>query len=986
MKKLIKGDSFMTNIFKSMILLFSLLFISSFHLNSVDAAGLSSTEVLSKPTEYHIERFLIDNERGYIYANANRSVPAPHDPSLTINEYKLLIIDKKTLTIIKALDSVTGDMEMANGKLYMKNGVVFDLNSQKKIATLNLGATNHIEVIGTTLYYVNEQQKSLYKYNLTTNKAEKVNIDLSSFYLPAITRDDKNNVLYVSETLNIYDAELKAYSLNDLSLLGSYKDKNHYYANNRTVHIDNGNVYFNGERLASKTLTVLGNYVDDSLSHYSNGSIQYVKDRYIFTPTGIYDRDTSSRLSPLTVLSGVTPYVMDNEGYLYLFVQEFWGGNKIKKTKLTETTGTQTKFENIIPYAIKKWEISDETGYIYALGTQDDVTYLLFIRADDLTLESSVPLPRNKTINDLEYQNGKIFLAGNPMTVYNANTKELEKTLSNKAPADRIELDGNKLYFADHTHVYHYELPRIYQYDLETNKELNLETINSGTNRWHIFKPEIALDREKDLLYVTDQQQSKSTILSVNTKDFTIKNQLEKAHNDSFQKVFRGHEVFFYHNDVFFNGHRFDGDNVKNILGNYQNSPIYHVKNNLVATDNAIYDIDLFEKMVTFNSRAAGVQLDKQNNVYTFNYDAREINSILKKFPSGVADSKRYQSEFPLNRTQAAQSFLNGLGIDVESRETFLQPYFPIDVGYSSFPKTIDNFIDAGIIQGFVNPDTGFITTKPKKPITRAEFVAILVRSMNLETTLPGKAFTDVKEGHWSYEPIRIASALGIIDGTTETTFSPGKFIRRDEIAKMVVNAFQNTVAFEGQSKEFQDVPTYWAKTYIEKASAVGIVNGVSTTKFDPYSLATREQAFVMIERALFKEKTELPTDEELKNIVSTFEVESIKAMQNGDISSYNELISQYTAGYYNALHAYNSQTFQHALENNITVNTELTGTLNTSIVEKNNRYAILSVSGAEIITTLEQDGQNSQTTEELKGTMYLTKDMDGNWKIYRLN
>jgi hypothetical protein len=163
----------MRNFFKSMILLFSLLFIAGFHVDSVDAASLSSTEVLSKSTDYHIERFIMDNERGYIYANANRSVPSPHDPSMTITEYKLLIIDKKTFTIIKTLDSVTGDMEMANGKLYLKNGIVFDLNTQKKMATLNLGATNHIEVIGTTLYYVNEQQKSIYKYNLTTNKATK---------------------------------------------------------------------------------------------------------------------------------------------------------------------------------------------------------------------------------------------------------------------------------------------------------------------------------------------------------------------------------------------------------------------------------------------------------------------------------------------------------------------------------------------------------------------------------------------------------------------------------------------------------------------------------------------------------------------------------------------------------------------------------------------------------------------------------------------
>jgi hypothetical protein len=965
----------MINTLKNMVLLFSFLFIVFFHIDSAKAASLKSTELLTKPTDYRIESFILDNERGFIYANAHRS-----------NEYKLLIIDKKTLNIIKEIDNVTSDMEMANDKLYMENGSVFDLKSQKKVDFLDLGDTSNIEIVGTSLYYIDQVQNSIYKYNLTTDKKEKVNIDLSKFHVPFITIDDVNKVLYVSESFQYRDPELKAYSLNDYSLLGTYMKKANYSAVNRAVIIDSGNVYFNGERLESKTLAILGEYIDDSLTHSANGVVVYAKDHYIFTPTGIYDRDTSSRLSPLTLLSGVTPYTMDDEGYLYMFFQDFWKGNQIKKFKLEEVTETQTKFENVIPYVIKKWVMSDETGYIYALATQDNLNYLLFIRIDDLTLESSVTLPtRYNTFNEIKYQNGKIFIAGVSITVYDAETHELVRVLSNKVPADRMELDGNKLYYANHSHYSDYDLPRIYQYNLETNKEINLETSNGATNRWYLSKPDIALNREKDLLYVADQQQSISKILSISTKDFTIQNQIGKAYDQSYPKVYNGHEVFLYNDDVFFNGRRFDGENVKTIKGNYDNSPIFHVRNNLVATENGIYDIDLYEKIVKYNSMSFDVILDKQNNVYTLGYDNQSINSIIKKVPSGLSDSKRYQSELPLKRIQAAQTFLQNLGIEVEGKETFLQPYFPIDLGYSSFPKTIDNFIDAGIIKGFVDPVTGSIYTKPKKPITRAEFVAILVRSMNLESTLPGKDFTDAKEGQWFHEPVRIASALGIIDGTTDTTFSPGKFIRRDEIAKMVVNAFQNTIAFEGKTKQFQDVPSYWAKPYVEKASSAGIVNGVSSTKFDPYSLATRDQAFVMIERALFKEKTEVPTDEELINIVSTFESESINALQKGDIPLYNDLISQYTAGYYHSLHAYSSHTFQKVLENNITASTEMSGTLDISILEKNNRYAILSVSGAESISTLEKNSQTSQTTQELKGLMYLTKDIDNNWKIYRL-
>ena len=75
----------------------------------------------------------------------------------------------------------------------------------------------------------------------------------------------------------------------------------------------------------------------------------------------------------------------------------------------------------------------------------------------------------------------------------------------------------------------------------------------------------------------------------------------------------------------------------------------------------------------------------------------------------------------------------------------------------------LTDFVESDNLKGYLENGTYYI--KPDRFITRAEFAAILVRSLGLTSNAQGTQFSDVKVGDWYAETVRIASASGIISG-----------------------------------------------------------------------------------------------------------------------------------------------------------------------------------------------------------------------------
>lgn len=108
--------------------------------------------------------------------------------------------------------------------------------------------------------------------------------------------------------------------------------------------------------------------------------------------------------------------------------------------------------------------------------------------------------------------------------------------------------------------------------------------------------------------------------------------------------------------------------------------------------------------------------------------------------------------------------------------------------------------------------------------------------------------FTDVKESDWFYDAVVYAYTNELFNGTSATTFSPNSTMTRAMLVT-VLWRLEGTPA-AGSASTFADVePGSWYTDAVAWASSVGIVNGTSATTFDPNGSVTREQIAAILYR-----------------------------------------------------------------------------------------------------------------------------------------
>jgi 2',3'-cyclic-nucleotide 2'-phosphodiesterase/3'-nucleotidase/5'-nucleotidase len=147
-------------------------------------------------------------------------------------------------------------------------------------------------------------------------------------------------------------------------------------------------------------------------------------------------------------------------------------------------------------------------------------------------------------------------------------------------------------------------------------------------------------------------------------------------------------------------------------------------------------------------------------------------------------------------------------------------------------------------------------TFAPTKTVTRAEFVTMLVRALNLTGSGASNSFSDVKQGAWYTDSIAAAVKAGLVQGSGNGKFEPGRQVTREEMAIMVANALKDKLqpidknAALGKFADKSSIAPY-AQDAIAQLTQLGIVNGVEGGKFAPKGIANRAQAAVIIYRML---------------------------------------------------------------------------------------------------------------------------------------
>ncbi|SFF22461.1 S-layer homology domain-containing protein [Paenibacillus catalpae] len=320
--------------------------------------------------------------------------------------------------------------------------------------------------------------------------------------------------------------------------------------------------------------------------------------------------------------------------------------------------------------------------------------------------------------------------------------------------------------------------------------------------------------------------------------------------------------------------------------------------------------------------------------------------------------------------------------VSAASAEEVLDTYYPIDIEEHWAYDALDNFVNADLLKGSHDSD-GNTLIKPDLSISRAEFVSILVRALGLTTEETGKTFADVEAGKWYSEPIRIASSLGIVNGLTETKFGPNELIKRGEIATIIVRAFTSTVKFEGEAKTFTDVPEYFATPFIAQASQAGIVRGATATTFKPYANATRAEAVVMIQRALDLQKGSLPEDAALTALIDEYETKEAEVINAQEFAKLGEVLPKYMTGYALAETIYGYEDYSAMAKEGYKLTLEKLTPQKYEIVSKTDRFAVIHATGSTYNVTFEGEGEKDTQTVPRDGVYQLKKMEDNSWKIY---
>lgn len=137
---------------------------------------------------------------------------------------------------------------------------------------------------------------------------------------------------------------------------------------------------------------------------------------------------------------------------------------------------------------------------------------------------------------------------------------------------------------------------------------------------------------------------------------------------------------------------------------------------------------------------------------------------------------------------------------------------------------------------------------RPNQPITREEFVTLLVNAFRLTDEDAQCSFEDVSVNAWYYRNIASAVKAGIVNGLSEQSFGTGQNINREALAAMAYRCLERAnfvLEDNGQVTGFTDKNqiSEYAADAIEKLCGMKILSGYQDGSFLPKNTATRAEA-----------------------------------------------------------------------------------------------------------------------------------------------
>lgn len=184
------------------------------------------------------------------------------------------------------------------------------------------------------------------------------------------------------------------------------------------------------------------------------------------------------------------------------------------------------------------------------------------------------------------------------------------------------------------------------------------------------------------------------------------------------------------------------------------------------------------------------------------------------------------------------------------------------DVTKANFPWAV-NEIEVLASKDIITGTGAANLFAPNVQVTRAEFISLLVRTLELKADKSDMAkvkFSDVPAGSWYEEAVQTAAAKGLIGGYEDGKFAPNKPITRAEMAVVLSKALSAsgsgsqaaTAATADSGFADQSQIPGWAKEAVAKVTGLGTMQGRADHRFAPHEVTTRAEAAVVMYR-IFK-------------------------------------------------------------------------------------------------------------------------------------
>lgn len=179
-----------------------------------------------------------------------------------------------------------------------------------------------------------------------------------------------------------------------------------------------------------------------------------------------------------------------------------------------------------------------------------------------------------------------------------------------------------------------------------------------------------------------------------------------------------------------------------------------------------------------------------------------------------------------------------------------------VDVPEESYAaQDVACLFDLGIVSG-----TTALTYSPSRPVTRRQMASMLARTYRTRSGracpegTPPHPFVDVPRDSHASDDISCLYGLGVVSGTSESTYSPLRQVTRQQLAAMLARLYRTLTGtlcpLNKRPPPFADVPgESYAADDIVCLYDLKVVSGTSASTFSPSKPVKRGQMAAMLAR-----------------------------------------------------------------------------------------------------------------------------------------